>query len=138
MALDRDDIWQPTSQYTDRAEVAALCRRLGAVDADALYELSLAEPELYWREGPKFCGIRWSRDYERYCDLSRGAPFPSWFVGGELNWIDTILDRPEAADRTAIIAERENGAVRSVTYRELREEVGRLAAGLLRIGLRRG
>jgi acetyl-CoA synthetase len=138
MALDRNDIWQPTSNYIDRAEVMALCRRLGVVDADALYEMSLAEPERYWRDVTTFCGIRWSRDYERYCDLSRGAAFPSWFVGGELNWVDTILDNVETIERTAIVAERENGAVRSLTYRELREEVGRLAAGLLRIGLKRG
>src|SRR3954447_5232434 len=138
MALDRDDIWQPTVDHIERAQVTALCRRLGVLDSDELYEMSLAEPERYWREVTSFCGIRWSRDYERYCDLSRGAPFPAWFVRGELNWVDTVLDNPQAAERTAIIAERENGTVRSVTYRELREEVARFAAGLLRLVLKRG
>lgn len=138
MALDKDDIWQPTAAYKERAQVTALCRRLGVADADALYDFSLAEPERYWREVNDFCGIRWSSNYDRYCDLSRGAPFPAWFIGGELNWVDTILDNAEAADRIAIVAERENGAARKVTYRELREEVGRLAAGLARIGIKRG
>lgn len=138
MALDQDGVWHPTSNYVDRAQVTALCGRLGVPDADALYTMSLGEPERYWREVNDFCGIRWSRRYETYCDLSRGAPFPSWFVGGELNWVDTILDNPEAADRTAVIAERENGMASSVTYRELREQVGSFAAGLLRMGLKRG
>jgi acetyl-CoA synthetase len=138
MALDSNDIWQPTADYIDRAQVTALSRRLGATDTDALYELSLAEPERYWREVTSFCHIRWSRDYDRYCDLSRGAPFPAWFVGGELNWVDTILDNPEWASRTAIIAEREDGSFREVTYRELKDEVRSLAAGLLRLGLKRG
>jgi acetyl-CoA synthetase len=138
MALDRDNIWQPTDAYKERAQVTALCRRLGVADADALYDFSLAEPDRYWREVNEFCGIRWSRDYERYCDLSRGAPFPTWFTGGELNWVDTILDNTEAADRIAIVAERENGVSRKVTYRELREEVGRFAAGLLKAGIKRG
>jgi acetyl-CoA synthetase len=118
--------------------VTALSKCLSATDIEALYDLSLAEPERYWREVTSFCNIRWSRDYDRYCDLSRGAPFPAWFVGGELNWVDTILDNPEWAARTAIIAEREGGSVREVTYRELRDEVRSLAAGLLRLGLKRG
>lgn len=138
MALDSNDIWQPTADYIDRAQVTALSKRLGAKDSDALYELSLAEPERYWREVTSFCNIRWSRDYDHYCDLSRGAPFPAWFVGGELNWVDTILDNPDWAARTAVIAEREDGSVREVTYRELKDEVRSLAAGLLGLGLKRG
>ena len=138
MALDSNDIWQPTAEYIDRAQVTALSKRLGAKDSDALYELSLAEPELYWREVTSFCNIRWSRDYDRYCDLSRGAPFPAWFVGGELNWVDTVLDNPEWAARTAVLAEREDGSVREVTYGELKDEVRSLAAGLLGLGLKRG
>lgn len=138
MALDSNDIWQPTADYIDRAQVTTLSKRLGATDIDALYDLSLAEPERYWREVTSFCNIRWNRDYDRYCDLSRGAPFPAWFVGGELNWVDTILDNPEWAARTAIIAEREDGSVRKVTYRELKDEARSLAAGLLNLGLKRG
>lgn len=138
MALGQDNIWRPTADYVERAQVTALSKRLGVADSEQLYDLSLADPDRYWREAVDFCGIRWSRDYEQYCDLSRGPPFPSWFVGGELNWVDTILDNAEAAERTAIVAEREDGTVRSVTYRELGNEVRRLAAGLLRLGLKRG
>lgn len=138
MALESNDIWRPTADYIERAQVTALSKRLGATDIDALYDVSLAEPERYWREVTSFCNIRWSRDYDRYCDLSRGAPFPAWFVGGELNWVDTILDNPEWAARTAIIAEREDGSVREATYRELKDEVRSLAAGLLRLGVKRG
>mgnify|MGYP001055031904 CR=1 FL=1 len=138
MALDKDNIWQPTATYREHAQVTALARRLGVADFDALYDLSLSDPDAYWREVVDFCGVRWSRDYTQYCDLSRGAPFPSWFVGGELNWVDMILDNAEAADRVAIVAEREDGTARSVTYRELAAEVRAFAAGLLASGLKRG
>lgn len=138
MALDENHIWQPTPDDVERAQVTALAARLGVPDYDALSTLSLEDPETYWREIVNFCGIQWSRDYERYCDVSRGAPFPRWFVGGELNWVDSILDNREAADRIAIVAEREGGAVRSVTYRQLGDEVRSLATGLLGLGLKRG
>jgi acetyl-CoA synthetase len=138
MAIDENDIWQPTPAHIKNAQVTTLANRLGVIDYNALFDLSLSDPETYWRKVVSFCGIQWSRDYERYCDLSRGAPFPRWFEGGELNWVDTILDNGAAADRTAITAEREDGSARSVTYRELGEEVRGLAAGLLNLGMKRG
>lgn len=138
MALDQNGVWQPSADDVERAQVTALCKRLGAANSDRLYELSLADPDRYWREVVDFLGIRWSRPYAQHCDLSRGAPFPSWFVGGELNWVDTILDNAQAAERTAIVAEREDGQARSVTYRQLGTDVRSLAAGLLRIGIKRG
>lgn len=138
MALDGNDIWQPTPDYVENAQVTALSSRLGIADFDSLYDFSLAEPEAYWREVVDFCGLRFSRDYQTYRDLPRGAPFPSWFGGGELNWVDTILDNAEAADRTAIIAESEIGHSDSLTYGELAGEVRRFAAGLQAIGIKRG
>ena len=138
MALDRNNIWQPTPSYVDNAQVTALMKRIGVSDFDALYDFSLERPEEYWRQVVDFCGVRFSHDYASYCDLSRGAPFPAWFVGGELNWVDMILDNEEASDRTAIIAETEDGSSRSITYAELGDEVRAFAAGLQAIGLRRG
>jgi acetyl-CoA synthetase len=138
MNWDKKDVWHPSAAIIENAEVTRLAKRLGVNSFDALYELSLRDPEAYWREVNRFCGIRWSREYQTYCDLSRGTPFPSWFVGGELNWVDTILDNTQAAERPAIMAEREDGSVRRVTYSELRDEVRSVAAGLLSVGMRRG
>jgi acetyl-CoA synthetase len=130
--------WQPSSDYLDRSQIRKLLDRFNVSQFDELYDLSISEPERYWKQVTEFCGIRWSKAYEKYCDTSRGAAFPSWFVGGELNWVDTILDNQEAKDRTAIIAENENGRSRIVTYRELGDEVRGFAAGLLASGVKRG
>jgi acetyl-CoA synthetase len=138
MNWDEKDVWHPTAAVVENAQVTHLASRLGVDSFDALYEMSLRNPEAYWREVNRFCGVRWSRDYQQYCDVSRGTPFPSWFVGGELNWVDTILDNTEAAGRPAVIAEREGGSARRVTYSELRDEVRSVAAGLLSIGMKRG
>ncbi|RQR59801.1 hypothetical protein DIE19_16690 [Burkholderia sp. Bp9126] len=48
--------------------------------------------------------------------------FPKWFPGGELNWVKTALrwaDDRAAADHDAVVAERADGSVRRVSYREL-------------------
>ena len=138
MGLDGNNIWQPTPDYIEQAQVTALARRLGVADFDALYEFSLEQPEQYWREVVDFCGVRFSRDYDSWCGLGRGAPFPSWFLGGEMNWTDMILERDEGRDRIAIIAETEDGTSRSVTYAELADQVRRFAAGLEAQGIKRG
>jgi len=138
MNWDDKDVWRPTPAIAKKANVTKLAQRLGVDGVDALYDLSLSDPETYWREVNGFCGVHWSRQYQSYCDLSRGAPFPSWFVGGELNWVDTILEDAEAKDRFAVVAEREDGAVRRVTYAQLGDEVRSVAAGLLALGLGRG
>lgn len=138
MPLDKDNIWQPSDAYIENAHVTALMKRLGIADFDALHDFSLSEPETYWRTVVDMCGVRWSRDYDTVCDISRGAPFPSWFVGGEMNWVDTILDNDAARERVAVVAERETGDVRQLTYAELADEVRGFAAGLKAIGIGRG
>ena len=133
--------WTPSAEVVANAQVTALMQRLGVTSYDALYRLSIDEPARYWRTVVDFCGIVWSRDYATYLDVAEGPEFPRWFVGGELNWVDTVLahaDDPLLAERPAVIAERENGDVRTVTWPELRDTVRRFAAGLRAHGIQRG
>ncbi|MEI6113208.1 MAG: AMP-binding protein [Burkholderiales bacterium] len=133
--------WQPRPEDLTDSNIARLMQELGFADYDDLLRFSIEHPDQYWRVVNKFCGIVWSRDYDQYIDTSRGIEFPRWFVGGELNWVDTVLrwaDHPDTANRPAIIAEREQIPAVTVTYAELRKRVRDFAAGLARQGIRRG
>ncbi|MCP1337026.1 AMP-binding protein [Futiania mangrovi] len=133
--------WHPRPQDLTHSCPAQMMRHTGQADFDSFYAWSLAEPEAYWRRMNDYLGIRWRKDYDRLCDLSRGKEFPSWFVGGELNWTDTVLDRaddPAFRDKPAIVAETEDGHVTRVTYAELRDLVARVATGLAEQGIVRG
>ncbi len=141
MTSSSPSTWYPTRQQIAEANVTKLAASLGLQGLDALQRLSVADPAAYWRAVGAFCGIVWSKPYEAYCDLSRGKEFPRWFVGGELNWTDTVFswcERPHVAERPAIVAETEDGTVTRVTYRELKRRVERFAAGLRARGLGRG
>lgn len=65
-----------------------------------------------------------------------------YFEGGRINVADNCLDRwaedPATAGRTAVVWEGEPGDVRTLTYAELADEVSRLAAGLLALGVQKG
>lgn len=136
-----NDVWIPQPEHIANANVTALAHELDLDGYDALYSFSIARPAEYWEAVNRFCRIAWSRGYDRYVDLSAGTEFPQWFVGGELNWVDTVLtwaDDSTTAGYAAVIAEREDGSCVSVSYTELREQVRSLAAGLARLGVRRG
>ena len=133
--------WQPRPEDLAESNIARLMQELGFSNYDDLYQFSIERPDKYWRTVSKFCGIVWSRDYDQYIETSRGIEFPRWFIGGELNWVDTVLrwsDHPETANRPAIIAEREQIPAVTVTYAELRKRVRDFAAGLAAQGIRRG
>jgi len=138
---DQSGVWTPSAKDIESAKVTELGRLLGVSDYDALYRLSIDDPERYWRTVTDYCGIVWQRPYDRLVDLSDGVEFPRWFVGGELNWVDSILaraDDPNLRDRPAIVAEHEDGTVGSIPYRELPDAVGRFAGGLAGLGIGRG
>lgn len=139
--MERSTTWTPTDADIAAAQVTALAKRLDLPDYDAVYRYSLAEPERYWREVLDFCGVVWSRDYERLVDFTDGREFPRWFIGGELNWVDTVFayaDDPRTASQRAVVGERESGDVGTLTYAELRTAVMSFAAGLRAQGIRRG
>lgn len=100
--------------------------------------LHAQDPDLYW----EWVGSRqrWQRPWTslREGDLGDFA----YYVGGRINVADNCVDRwaedPRSKDRPAVIWEGEPGDSRTVTYAELADEVGRFAAGLVELGVRRG
>ena len=83
--------------------------------------------------------ITWFKEPAEILDDSN-APFFKWFADGELNLSYNCLDRHLAdhGDKVAYHFVGEPGDTRDITYRELHEEVSRLANGLKSLGVKRG
>jgi propionyl-CoA synthetase len=103
------------------------------------YRRSLADPDGFWLEAAT--AIDWTRPPTRGLDDS-AAPLYRWFPDGELNTSYNALDRHVDAgdgDRTALIYDSPvTGTDRSVTYRELRDEVAVFAGVLRSLGVGKG
>lgn len=141
MPLTSTGQWEPTPEGTEHSNIQALIDRLAVADYDALYRLSIERPDDYWRAVLDQCKIRWTKPYHAFADYSKGPEFAQWFVGGELNWTDTIFawaQDPATRDRTALIVETERGDVEKLSFADLRDRVRKFAGGLLALGLRRG
>src|SRR5690606_24980142 len=84
--------------------------------------------------------LQWTKPFSRVLDET-DAPFYRWFDDGELNVSANCLDvhlENGNADKTAIIFEADDGAVTSITYRELHRRVCRLANALAAAGFKKG
>jgi len=99
---------------------------------------SLAERDAFWAEEAQL--VHWQRPFEKVLDYSR-PPFARWFVGGETNLCYNAVDRHLAArgDQMALIwISTEVEQTRSYTYKQLSDEVNRVAAMMRSLGVKRG
>lgn len=112
----------------------------GAFQAEAAMarELDAEDPDRYWA----WVGEqqRWIRPWTTIRTGELGDF--SYYVGGLINVADNCVDRwaedPRTRDKAAVVWEGELGDTRTVTYGELADEVGRLSAGLVELGVEQG
>jgi acetyl-CoA synthetase len=141
MNNDALNTWRPGPAELHESGIAQLMQAFGVTRYEQLQDLSNSEPERYWNEVMKYCRIEWDTAPAGHVDLSAGPEFPKWFPGGRLNWAHIVLDwsrRPQTRDQLAVVAESEDGSVKSATYAQLSALVGQFAAALAQQGVKRG
>ena len=105
---------------------------------EAFHRRSIEEREAFWAEQAK--GIHWEKPWEQVLDYSK-PPFARWFVGGRTNACYNCVDRhlADRGDQKAIVwISTEVKQTRTLTYRQLHDEVNRYAAVLRDNGLKPG
>jgi acetyl-CoA synthetase len=125
--------------------VPAEMARRAHVDAakyKAMYDASIADPAKFWGEHGK--RVDWIRPYSPGCvrDVDyTGDVRIRWFYDGSLNVSANCIDRHLAkrGDQTAILWEGDDPREsKHVTYRELHEQVCRMANALKELGAKKG
>jgi acetyl-CoA synthetase len=135
-----DIVWRPNEEYVEGANVTRFMRAHGIETYDELVARSRDDIEWFWDAVVTDLGIGFFRPYDRVLDTSDGIPWAKWFVGGTTNLAHTCVDTwaDRTPDQVAVLWEGEDGEVRRVTYRELREMADRLAHGLRSLGVVEG
>ncbi|WP_036258617.1 acetate--CoA ligase [Methylocapsa aurea] len=129
-----DKIYPVASDWAARAYV-------DAAKYKELYGRSIADPDRFW--AGEAARIDWIKPFTKVKNASFGPGEVSikWFEDGTTNVAHNCIDRhlAEAADRTAIIWEGDDPSQsKHITYRQLHEEVCRLANVLKARGVAKG
>jgi acetyl-CoA synthetase len=127
------------SFFPVKPEIAAAAH----VNAEAyarMYEQSVQDPEAFWGEQGK--RLDWIKPYSKVKDVDfTGDVHIRWFYDGTLNVSANCIDRHLATrgDQTAILFEGDDpGVSKAITYKELHEQVCRLANVLKKNGVKKG
>ncbi|MEY2417641.1 MAG: acetyl-CoA synthetase, partial [Actinomycetota bacterium] len=103
---------------------------------DLLYEKSVEEPQWFWNEIVQWLDIKFREPYTEVLNADNGIAWATWFTGGKLNAVDTLLSGE--AERTAVVWEGEDGKVREWSQEQLIREVSGVAHALREAGVGKG
>ena len=145
-------LWTPSAADRAQAELTRFRARLrerypGAGDLSsyaALHRWTIDHPELFWAELWQFGEViaderpgqePWDRVLVGGDRMAPPVPEagPHWFEGARLNFAENLLRRQDDAD--AIVSWDERGRRRTLSFAELRAEVGQVAGGLRALGV---
>jgi acetyl-CoA synthetase len=125
--LTEDRVFRPSDEFTAQA------------NADpGIYERADADWQGFWRD-QALTRITWHTEPTVTLDDSN-PPFYKWFTDGELNLSYNCLDRhlESQGDKVAYHYVGEPGDARTITYRDLHDEVCRFANALKGLGVGKG
>jgi acetoacetyl-CoA synthetase len=135
-------LWTPSAERVAAANLTRFrdaLRSRGVIDVQGyrdLYDWSISAPEQFWSEAWDFFGIRGTRGTrvaDRPQEMRPGAHF---FPDATLNVTENVLRRTD--DGPAIVATDERGALRTMTWQQLRAETAACAAALQAAGVGAG
>jgi acetyl-CoA synthetase len=134
-------VWHPTSDLIAQSNLQRFIEKYGLGSYDNLMRRSTKDIAWFWNTVLCDLGIQFYKPYSRIVDLSEGKPWAKWCVDGEMNIVHNMLDKyagTEIDNRFAVKSEIEDGTHRTLTYKELREQVNKMAAALRSLGLGKG
>ena len=106
------------------------------VSYDELYEWSINNAGDFWSDVWSFSDLIYSKNYVEVVDDINKMPGAKWFSGSRLNFSENLLRYKD--DQIAIQFKGENLSVRSLTYKELYQEVEVLASAFKKNDLKKG
>ncbi len=137
-----EPLWRPSAERIARSNMSrfikVVAERSGSPigDFDALYRWSIADPEAFWREVWRFCGVIGDGPGEVVLEGGDRMPEARWFGQARLNFAENLMRRRD--DATAIVFRGEDKVGRRLSFGELYRKVGALAGALAGLGVGRG
>jgi acetyl-CoA synthetase len=134
-------VWHPTPELVAQSNLERFITKHGLGSYDELMRRSTTDIAWFWDAVLRDLDIQFYKPYSRIVDLSEGKPWAHWCVGGKMNIVHNMLDKyadTEIDKKIAVKSETEDGTARELTYKELRDQVDRMANALRVLELGKG
>ena len=134
-------VWHPTPELIAQSNLQRFIEKHALGSYGKLMRRSTTDIAWFWDTVLRDLDIQFYKPYSRVVDLSEGKPWARWCVDGEMNVVHNMLDKYAGTptnEKIAIKSETENGTTRTLSYKELREEVNKMAGALRSLGLGKG
>ena len=134
-------LWEPSNEIKSRSNISSYINWLGAQrnlqfgQYDDLWEWSVENIEEFWGSIWDYFLVKSSSPYTRVTS-QENMPYTEWFEGSKLNYAEHALRKRD--DHPAIKSKSEIRPLTTISYGELYERVGAVAAGLKRLGVKKG
>lgn len=132
-------LWAPLPESGPRGNAEPMTRASLPGRYPDIYDSARRDPEAFWLGAAR--AIDWA-DVPQRAFAPDSGPYGRWFPDGTLNACHNAVDRHADGARADQVAIRYDspvtGTKRSITYRELRDEVSTLAAVLAGLGVGKG
>ena len=135
-------LWQPTEDQIKQTNMYAFMNQINDrydkhfTQYHQLYQWSIENISEFWANIWDFGEVIASNPYENVVDDPTKMPGAEWFSGARLNFAENLLRYTD--DQPALIFKGEGQDAIRITYRELYDEVGRVARSLKAAGVRIG
>ena len=140
--MDEKPLWKPSEDRIKNANMTRYIEYLGthydkkfSTFAD-LWKWSVDDREKFWRSVWDFTGVIASRPCDEILVNGGDMLGSRWFTGARLNFAENLLKYRD--DRIALLFQGEGQPVRTMTYRNLYDNVARLASAMRDHGIVKG
>ena len=128
-------LWSPTRAQIAASQLDQFRRRTGHADYPTLQRWSVDSPDEFWTALWEFAGVIGERG-DVAAEALEQMPGTRWFPRARINFAENLLWRRDTAP--ALIYRDESGRRESMSFGELAQRVGCVAAHLQELGLKPG
>lgn len=129
-------VWSPSADLLENSHMARLARAVGAADYDELWRWSIEDLSRFWSRVWEMFDLRADGDPTRVL-TDASMPGAEWFPDVTLSFPEHAF-RDRNPDDVALHAYSEGGPHETWTWGRLSDEVARVRAGLVEMGVGRG
>jgi acetoacetyl-CoA synthetase len=133
-------LWTPPPDVRETTEIGRYLawlereRGLAFERYEELWRWSVDDLAGFWSSIWEFFGVKAHAPYETVL-ASDAMPGAVWFPGARLNLAEHLVGADEDLEQVAVVARSQTRDPIELTFAELREQVARARAGLLRLGV---